>query len=125
MTPTTIDFELKARKTAAPPPSVRAQTNKPQPQALARVVEKDFVQAVAAWLEGRDWPYDAASFRPYHGINVRLRERGDRLVCGDVPVVQRSPAALLELPAGTLTSNRKEARGLCAVAIRGDAGRYR
>lgn len=124
MTPNTIDLELNARKTAAIPPAVRAPT-KPQPQALARVVEKDFVQAVAAWLEGRDWPYDAASFRPYHGINVRLLERGDRLVCGEVPVVQRSPAALLELPAGTLTSNRKEARGLCAVAIRGDAGRYR
>ncbi|MDP1642616.1 MAG: hypothetical protein Q8L59_10570 [Phenylobacterium sp.] len=73
MTPNTIVLELNARKTAATPPAVRAQTNKPQPQALARVVEKDFVQAVAAWLEGRDWPYDAASFRPYHGINVRVR----------------------------------------------------
>lgn len=100
-------------------------SDKPPLAPLKRVTEKAFVHAIARWLAGEPWLLEQASFRPYHGINVRLRACGDQLLCAEVPVASRAPAALLELPAGTLTSNRKEARGLCAVAIRGDAGRYR
>lgn len=122
---------------AAPVPAVQARQKapaigtpaagpkKPQPQTLPRITEKQLAQAVARWLEGEAWPYDHASFRPYHGLNVRLREQGDQLVEDGVPVLSRNPTVLLELPEGCRTGDRLGAREVCAVAVRGHAGLYR
>lgn len=102
-----------------------ARPKRAQPKALPRITEKVLVQAIARWLEGEPWPHDDAAFRPYHGLNVRLRQRGDQLEQEGVAIVSRNPAALCKLPEGTRTTNRWEAHALCAVAVRGDAGMYR
>lgn len=124
MTPPALALPVQARETTPAEGIPAARPRKPQPQALPRVAEKDLVQAVARWLDGEPWPYDFAAFRPYHGINVRLRQCGDHLLEDGVPVLSRNPTVLRELPQGSHTTNRTEARALCAVAVRGDAWRY-
>ncbi|MFI4965378.1 MAG: hypothetical protein ACHP9T_08440 [Caulobacterales bacterium] len=94
------------------------------PTPVRRVTEREFVSAIDRWLDGEGWSCGDAAFRPCHGINVRLVQDGHVLACEGVSVVSRLPPAICELPPGTRTSNRAEARGLAAVAVRGDAGWY-
>jgi len=120
-----------APRAGQPTPPVAAampaepRRKKPQPVPFRRVREPEFVQAVDRWLAGGPWECASASFRPYHGVCVTLTERGDQLLEKGVPVLSRLPTVLHEFPPGTTTGNRLEARALCAVAVRGDAGMYR
>jgi hypothetical protein len=107
----------------APQTPAEARKNTPA-NTIRRVREPEFVRAVDCWLAGGPWACADAAFRPYHGINVRLTERGDSLLENGVPVVSRHPTVLNELPTRTRTSNRLEAHALAAVAVRGDAGMY-
>lgn len=94
------------------------------PVPIRRVTERDLVHAVADWLAGEAWSCDDAAFRPYHGLNVKLREVGGMLTEDGVPILSRAPTYLHELPLGCRTTNRLEARALCAVAVRGDLAMY-
>lgn len=88
------------------------------------VTERDYVQAIDRWLDGGEWEGAAWFFSIGRDLRVRLEECGPALALGGVPIVSRDPIGLCGLPAGTRTSARVEARALCAVAVRGDAGWY-
>lgn len=91
---------------------------KAQPKPVRTVREREFVDAVADWLRGDGWACADAAFRPYHGTNVRLAERGDQLTEDGVPILSRDPMALHGFREGTINSNRIEAFALCARAVR-------
>lgn len=125
MTPSTIVVAVEARKNTPATGTLAARPKKPQPVPLRRAKEGEFIRAIDSWLNGEPWSCADACFRPYHGLNVRLRACGDQLLEDGVPVLSRHPTALLALPEGARTTNRTEAQALCAVAVRGDAWRYR
>jgi hypothetical protein len=91
---------------------------------LRSATERDYVQTVDRWLDGGTWEGADRYFTTGRGLTVRLMEDGDALTQDGVPIVSRNPVRLLDLPPGTRTSARWEARALAAVAVRGDAGWY-
>jgi hypothetical protein len=91
---------------------------------LRSATERDYVQAIDRWLDGGEWKGADRYLTTGRGLRVRLVEEGDSLALDGVPIVTRSPIRLPDLPAGTRTSARLEARALAAVAVRGDAGGY-
>jgi hypothetical protein len=84
---------------------------------VPRLCEADYVERIVDWLQSHD-DFEDATFRPGAGIAVRLRSDRNQLLQEGVPILQRWPSVLLDLPEGTATSNRQEARALCAVAKR-------
>lgn len=91
---------------------------------LRQVPERDYVQAIDRWLDGSPWAGARWFFTTGRGLVVRLEEDGDDLTQEGVAIVSRRPIRLCDLPEGTRTSRRVEARALAAVAVRGDAGWY-
>lgn len=91
---------------------------------LRAVSEAEYVQAIDRWLDGGLWAGANWYFTSGRGLVLRLVERGNALTEDGVAIVTREPIRLCELPAGTRTSRRVEARALAAIAVRGDAGWY-
>lgn len=107
-------------------------SNRPAPprNTLRRISEGELVCGIAAWLDGEPWTLDDAQYRPYHGLNIKLRLDGEALVHDKVPILTRNPAAVIPYEDrapfwGTGATNRAEARSICEVALRGDVGMYR
>lgn len=119
--------------TAGPPssspvlPSQKASHAERMRQAkadLRAVPERDLVQAIDRWLDGGPWEGRDWIFAPGRGLAIRLLEDGDDLTVDGVAIVSRHPVRLRDIPEGSRTSRRQEARALAAVAVRGDAGWY-
>lgn len=91
---------------------------------LRSVPERDYVQAIDRWLDGGPWEGTNWFFTGGRGLSIRLMKDGNDLAQDGVPIVSRDPIRLRDLPTGTRTSRRLEARALAAVAVRGDAGWY-
>jgi len=102
----------------------RAERMRQAKAELRSVPERTFVQAIDRWLDGGPWEGAAWFFTSGRGLVVRLTEDGDDLTDEGIPIVSRDPIRLCDLPKGTRTSRRSEARALAAVAVRGDAGWY-
>ena len=84
------------------------------------------VHGIMAWLGGEPWTLDDAQYRPYHGLNIKLRlsADGETLVHDEVPILERNPPRVVPYEDrapfwGDGATNRSEARSICQVAIRG------
>lgn len=115
-------------------PQTATPEARPPLRRCRRVTEAAFVGAVADWLDGGPWACEDAAYNPYHGYHIRLRERGDHLVmlrskketvAEAAPVVCRETKTTLRGPDGNGATMHSEARTLCDVAVRGNAGMYR
>ena len=100
----------------------------PPQNTLRRISERELVRGIMAWLAGEPWTLDDAQYRPYHGINIKLRLRDGVLFHDKVPILTRDPPRVIPYEDrapfwGDGATNRAEARSICHLALRSMSAR--